>query len=347
MAYTTIDKPTDYFNTVLYTGNGSTQSITGVGFQPDFVWLKGRSVVAGHNLHDVVRGVNKQVYTNTADAQETLTTLVTSFDSDGFSLGSNGNANSNTKTFVAWNWLAGGSASSNSDGSITSSVSANTTAGFSVVTYTGTGSAATVGHGLGAVPQWLMVKNTGASANWRVYHVSQGNTKAAALNITTEQAVADAGFWNNTTPTSSVFSIGSGYADSTNASSNTYVAYCFAEKKGYSKFGSYTGNGNADGPFIYTGFAVSWLMMKRTDSAAEWLIYDNKRDPFNLRDTRLEAQDNFADSTGTTKVFDFLSNGFKCKGNDSDINASGGNYIYMAFAEAPFVSSGKIPTTAI
>jgi len=341
MAYTTIDKPSDYFNTVLYTGNGSTQSITGVNFRPDWVWLKGRSVVAGHNLHDVVRGVNKQLYTNTSDAEETLTTLVTSFDSDGFSLGSNGNANSNTHTFVAWNWSAGGSASSNSDGSVTSTVSANTTAGFSIGTYTGTGSATTVGHGLGVTPQMIIVKNRGASSDWRVFHEDVGNTKWLQLNDTSASQTSST-MWNDTSPTSSVFSIGT--SGGVNTSSGTYVFYAFCEKKGYSKFGSYTGNGNADGTFVYTGFKPAMIIWKRTDAGNSWSIKDNKRDPINPADERLRP--NTSDAADTNENVDFLSNGFKCRASGDNQNASGSVFIYMAFAESPFVNSNGVPNNA-
>ena len=343
MAYTTIDDPGLFFNTVLYTGDGNDgRTVTGVGFQPDWVWLKSRSEAEHHTLNDSVRGANKQLYSHLSYSEATDTDRLQSFDSNGFTLGTDVIVNKNTETFVSWNWKAGGSASSNSDGSITSSVSVNTTAGFSIVSYTGTGSNATVGHGLGASPEVVIVKRRDNARGWRVGGEAIGTTNQfLALDTDVAFDSATTGFKSFSSTT-----FGIGTSLDWNVSSSTFIAYCFAEKKGYSKFGSYTGNGNADGSFIYTGFAVSWLMMKRTDSAGEWLIYDNKRDPFNLRDTRLEAQDNFADSTGTTKVFDFLSNGFKCRGSDADINASGGTYIYMAFAESPFVNSNGVPNNA-
>ena len=343
MAYTTIDKPTDYFNIVLYTGNGSTQSITGVGFQPDWVWIKGRSVIAGHNLHDVVRGVNKQLYTNTTDAEETLTTLVTSFDSDGFSLGSNGNANSNTNTFVAWNWLASNTTASNTDGSITSTVSANQTAGFSIVSFTGTGANATVGHGLGLAPRMMIFKNRDEGAEgWFVYHESVGNTKRAGLLNETSAPSTSSTFFQDTSPTSSVFSVGSNHGVN---GPDAMICYCFAEKKGYSKFGSYTGNGNADGTFVYTGFKPAWVMAKRTGTAGQnWEIHDNKRPEYNSSSKRLWA--NLTNTEATEDPYlDLVSNGFKIKTSDTNYNASD-SYIYMAFAENPFVTSTGIPCTA-
>ena len=359
MAYTNIDDPTLHFEVLTWSGDGNnTRNITGLDFQPDLSWKKERNQAfsIGNMWYDSVRGlgVNKHIdSTSTAvegNGNDETYGYYTGFISGGFSV-QGGSAdkdyvNKSGHNYVAWNWLGGGSASSNSDGSITTSVSANTTAGFSIVTYTlGSGSGSTThGHGLGAVPHVIINKSLDQTYNWQVYH--HKNTSAPEtdrLLLNDINATSDDNRpWNDTAPTSSVFSHG----DSSFNGTGDHVSYCYTEKKGYSKFGSYTGNGNADGTFIYTGFAVSWLMMKRTDSAGEWLLYDNKRDPFNLRDTRLEAQDSFADSTGTTKVFDFLSNGFKCKGSDTDINASGGNYIFMAFAESPFVNSNGVPNNA-
>ena len=341
MAYTTIDKPEDYFNTVLYTGNGSTQSITGVGFQPDWVWLKGRSVAAGGNLSDSVRGVNKQLQSAGTFAEETLTTCLTSFDSDGFSLGSNGNVNGNTNTYVAWNWYTGATASSNTDGTITSSVSANTTAGFSVVTYTGNSDASkTIGHGLGTAPSMIITKDRDSTRNWCVYHKSLGATKFLRLNLTNASATST-GRWNDTEPTSSVFTVGD---DAETGNAFNYVAYCFAEKKGYSKFGSYTGNGSTDGTFIYTGFKPSFVLQKKTSGTSDWVIYDNKRDVSNVVTKELKPNSTGAENSFTN--IDILSNGFKQRADYAYTNNSGGTYIYMAFAENPFVSSGGIPCTA-
>ena len=346
MAYTTIDKPTDYFNTKLYTGNASTNAITGVGFQPDWVWLKNRSSAYHHRLFDSVRGTTKNLSSNRTDAESTESGL-TSFDSDGFTLGSDGGANNNTDNYVSWNWLAGGSASSNSNGSITSSVSANQTAGFSIVSYTGTGSAATVGHGLGSELACYIIKQRDSTGGWIVYH--KGNTSSPEtdyLRLDKTDATVDDAIFNDTAPTSSVFSIGTNAP--VNTSSGTYVAYCFAEKKGYSKFGSYTGNGNADGTFVYTGFKPAWIMIKESSHAANsWHIRDNKRSTFNVVNDSIYANSNIAEVTNNSALnTDFLSNGFKLRNNDTNDNGSGRTYIYMAFAESPFVSSGGIPTTA-
>ena len=342
MAYSTIDKPTDYFNTVLYTGNGGSQNITGVGFSPDWVWLKGRNNANNHNLNDTVRGVNKQLYADINNAETTATTHLTAFDSDGFTLGNDGAVNGSSDTYVSWNWKAGGSASSNSNGSITSSVSANTTAGFSIVTYTGTGTAgATVGHGLGSIPQWIIVKVRNTTNEWVVYHTSLGATKFIEMNSTGAVQTNTTRF-NDTEPTSSVFSLGT--AAGLNTSSDTHVAYCFAEKKGYSKFGSYTGNGNADGTFVYTGFRPAWVMVKRTDSGNSWCIFDNKRPGFNETNQYLLAEDSRAELTDMG--FEILSNGFKLRQTFNSVNGSGASYIYLAFAESPFVNSNGVPNNA-
>jgi len=348
MAYTTIDKPSDYFNTKLYTGNAAdgsstTQNISGVGFQPDWVWLKGRDNANHHFAVDSVRGANKGVYPDLANTENTSTNFLKSFASDGFQIGPDGVVNGNGNTYVAWNWKAGGSASSNSNGSITSTVSANTTAGFSIVSYTGTGSNATVGHGLGSsVPKMIIVKDRSASKNWTVYHIGVGNNKDILLDVTNAENTSTA--WNNTTPTSSVFSIGT--LGNVNTSSNNYIAYCFAEKKGYSKFGSYTGNGNADGTFVYTGFKPAFTILKRTDSADNWLMHDNQRkNPFNVVDTQLFPDLSNTESSSSA-ILDYCSNGFKIRKTGGNINASGGSYIFLAFAESPFVTSTGIPTTA-
>ena len=330
MAYTTIDDPTKYFVTKLWTGNGSTQNITGLNFSPDLVWLKNRESGSQEPcIYDTTRGAQQRLFTSgNATQSSSGSGGLTAFNSDGFSLGSAGNNNGNGVAYVSWNW------------------DESSVGGFDIVSYTGNGSNRTISHSLGAVPKWMIVKNISTgSENFGVYFNAGDIDATDYLFLNKTNAVADSNsLWNDTAPTSSVFSVGT--SDVTNQNGASYIAWLWCEKKGFSRFSSYVGNGNADGTFVYTGFAVSWLMMKRTDSAGEWLVFDNKRDPFNLRDTRLEIQDDFADSTGTTKVFDFLSNGFKCKGSDTDINASGGNYIYMAFAEAPFVNSKGIPTTA-
>ena len=345
MAYTDIDKPTDYFNTVLYTANNGTLNVTGVGFQPDWVWIKGRSYTVHSNMYDVVRGVQKDLLSGSTNA-ETSSGELTSFDSDGFTVvdSATDRANYLTNTHVAWNWLAGGTASSNTDGSITSSVSANTTAGFSIVSFTGTGANATVGHGLGVAPACIITKSRANAEDWGFYHKSIGNTGALRLNLTSATST-DSVFYNNTSPTTTVFSIGS--ADATNDAANM-IAYCFAEKKGYSKFGSYTGNGSTDGTFVYTGFKPAWVMYKNTSTTTDsWLIHDNKRGNqgagANPQDLRLLAN---GTQTESDVDVDFLSNGFKMRGNGAHMNANGNVYIYMAFAENPFVTSTGIPTTA-
>ena len=259
--YTTIDNPGLFFNTVLYTGNGSTNAITGVGFQPDWAWLKNRSSSYHHRLFDSVRGTTKNLSSNRTDAESTESGL-TSFDSDGFTLGSDGGANNNTDSYASWNWLGANGTASNSDGSISSTVSANQTAGFSIVSYTGNATAgATIGHGLGATPQWVIVKNRINAQNWFIYHIGIGATKVIYLDLTNAPQTLTQG-WNDTAPTSSVVSLGT--EAGTNQSGSNMIAYCFAEKQGYSKFGSYTGNGNADGTFVYTGFKPAWVMIKNT-----------------------------------------------------------------------------------
>jgi len=347
MAYTTIDDPSSYFQTTLYTGNGGTQSITNTGnsdLQPDWIWTKVRSETGSHRLVDTVRGITKPLFSNGTDAEGDETNY-SAFNSDGFSLVNN-SLNENNRTYVAWQWKAGGSASSNSNGSITSSVSAGSIQGFSVVSYTGGGGGKTVGHGLGVAPKMIILKarNSG-DYNWSVWHsgLSTPTTARLALNTTGAQS-NNSSFWNDAVPTSTLFSLGS---DGThNANGTTYIAYCFAEKQGYSKFGSYTGNGNADGPFIYTGFQPAFFLVKRSDSTTSWTLLDNKRDPFNVTTERLFPNENVAGSVGTNANTDFLSNGVKIRVNHNNFNTSGGTYIYMAFAENPFVTSTGVPATA-
>jgi hypothetical protein len=346
MAYTDIDKPDDYFNTVLYTGNGTTQSITGVGFQPDWIWIKGRSSAQYHTLYDVVRGVNNRLFTNTTDAEST-TTQMTSFDSDGFSVSTGGGVYDSTNgsgiTFASWNWKANGAGVSNTAGSINSTVSASTTSGFSIVSYTGNATAgATIGHGLGVAPSLIITKaRANAGRFWGVYSKSLGNTGVMALNSTQAFDISTT-YWNDTTPSSSVFTVGTN--GDTNSASGM-IAYCFAEVKGFSKFGSYTGNGSADGPFIYTGFKPAFVMFKNTSSALFWQIHDSARDPFNEVQKRLAPNSSDAEGSGSIPI-DFLSNGIKLRTTATTWNESGSNLIYMAFAENPFVTSTGIPTTA-
>jgi hypothetical protein len=345
MAYTDIDDPTIYFNTKLYSGNSSTQSITGVGFQPDMTWIKARSGTHGtenHNLFDSVRGANYFLIPNGTTASTEDTNSLTAFDSDGFSLGTRTDVNGSAE-YVAWNWLAGGSASSNSDGDVTASVSANTTAGFSIVKFTSSSSsgAMTVGHGLGATPQVVIVKDIGATGNWQVYFEGIGTANQQYLKLNATDAVTNySGLWG-AGMTSSVIGIGVGVAVD---ASESDIAYCFAEKKGYSKFGSYTGNGNADGAFVYTGFKPAWVLLKQTDSAGSWNLYDNKRNGFNVDNDLILTDASNAEANAT--FIDFLSNGFKIRDTDDDRNASNGTYVFMAFAESPFVNSNGVPNNA-
>lgn len=330
------DVPADYFNTVLYTGTGAALSVTGVGFQPDWTWIKGRSGATDHALYDAVRGVQEQLESNQTSAETTEATGLTAFGADGFSVGALAQLNTSTATYVAWNWLAGNGTASNTDGTITSTVSVNQKAGFSIVSYTGTGANATVGHGLGAAPSMVIVKNRDQADAWQVYHgANTANPETDYLVLNTTAATADAADrWNDTLPTSSVFSLGNGAT--VNTSSEDYIAYCFAEVEGFSKFGSYTGNGSADGPFVYCGFRPAFVMVKRTDSTGNWVIEDAAREPYNdgLRNSLYadlsNAEDNDAFPT------DFLSNGFKHRNSGTAVNTSGGTYIFAAFAESPF-----------
>ena len=347
MAYSSIAKPTDYFNTKLYTANATSgHAITGIGHQPDWLWIKQRSNTYNHEVFDSVRGATKRLLPNDTDA-ETTVSGVTSFDSDGFTLGDAYNANKDSgDSIVAWSWKAGGSASSNGDGSVTSSVSANTTAGFSICTWTATGSAHTVGHGLGVAPSLIIVKKRHEANSWLVYH--DKNTSAPEtdyLELQSTAATADYPVWNDTAPTSSVFSIGTW---SGNDASGTLVGYCFAEKKGYSKMGAYRGSsGNS---FIYTGFKPAFLLVKSNSySSGNWRIYDNKRSTsgFNVIDDSLRPNTTAAEIDETS--VDFLSNGFKYRANVTDADSGGTDYIYYAVAESPFVgndSGTAVPVTA-
>ena len=335
-AFTTIDDPSAYFKVQLYTGSGGTQSITfddtDTDMQPDLVWIKSRNDTNPHTVVDAVRGATKVIWTNVTSGEGTFTDEVTAFDSDGFSLGASSNAyaNENTITHVAWCWKE------------------TADAGFDIVSYAGNATARTISHSLSAVPAVMLIKNRSATLSWRMYH--HKNTAAPEtdhLILDTNAATADDdSMWNDTAPTSSVFSLKT--STSVNGSSADYIAYLWSEKQGFSKFGSYTGNGNADGPFVYLGFKPSFLMTKRTDSTGNWFMFDNKRSTFNEIDgDYLEADLPSAEVTTSTAVdLDFLSNGFKIRNTSSSYNASGGTYIYMAFAEQPFVNSNGVPCNA-
>jgi hypothetical protein len=329
---TTATQAGKFFNPVIYTGAGSGQSITGVGFQPDFVWMKRRSAAGSHILQNAVTGVTKGLQTNDSSAEFTDATTLTAFDADGFTAGGNSQTNGSGSTYVAWNWKANGSGSSNTSGSITSTVSASTTSGFSIVTYTGTGANATVGHGLGVAPSFIIVKRRDAGSSWNCYQISLGASQYIQVDGT-GAAATNTGVWNNTAPTTTVFSIGTAFAG-VNASGSTHVAYCFAEVAGYSKFGTYTGNGSADGPFIYTGFRPAYVMIKASSTTGDWWITDATRNPSNVTNFGLRA--NLANSEVTDVGQDILSNGFRYKNDTGAPNVSGVTYIYMAFASTPF-----------
>ena len=347
MAYTTINKGSSYFNTVLYTGNSGTQSITGVGFQPDFVWIKdriGATATYSHYLFDTIRTATKYIKSNSTDVEATGANYLTSFDADGFSLGSFAGVNATGDAIVAWNWLASNtSGSSNTAGTITSTVAANTTAGFSIVSYTGTGANATVGHGLGVAPAMIICKSRTQAQNWAVYHQSLGNTKAIFLDGT-GAATTSASYWNNTSPTSTVFTVGN--SGDVNYNAGTQISYCFAEIRGFSKFASYSGNGSTNGTFVYTGFKPAFVLIKSSSTAENWHIFDDVRNTFNPADKDLRPNLSNAETTSSVSNIDFVSNGFKLRNSDADYNGSGTTYIYMAFAENPFVTSGGIPVTA-
>jgi len=329
----------DYFNTATYSGNSSTQNITSVGFQPDWVWIKSRSNASNNYVTDVVRGTSKGLQTNISNAEVTNTNVITSFNSDGFSLGDDATANVANitgRTYVSWNWKAGGTAVSNTDGSITTSVSANTDAGFSIVAYQGNdASSATVGHGLSQAPEMVIVKNRQEAISnpaWAIYHSSLGATKYIDLSTTSAVDTATS-VWNDTAPTSTVVTIGT--ADSVNSGSN-HIMYCFHSVEGYSKFGSYTGNGSADGTFVYTGFRPAFVMIKMTSGTQRWGMTDSARATNNPNFNTLYAEDNLQEYTGNLHDRDYLSNGFKLRNTDTIFNGSGSTYIYMAFAENPF-----------
>ena len=351
MAYTTIDDPSAHFQTLLWTGNDSSRSLTNTGnsnLQPDWIWTTSRSNGYNNGMFDSSRGANKELTSNTNNAEATLTTGVSAFNSNGFSF-SGAAYNTNGYTFVGWQWKANGGTTTTNDasatgvGTIDSVYQANTTAGFSIVTYTGTGSAGTIAHGVGTTPHWVLVKNRSTGdRQWYNQHIKNSSaSKGQTLSTTGAEQTLSAVF-GDTRASSTVFTVGDN--NSINDSGDDYVAYVFAPIQGYSKFGSYTGNGNADGAFVYTGFKPAWLMIKRIDSANHWLMFDIKRDINNVGEKWLRADTNDAASTGI--YWDGLSNGFKARTNDPIINASGGTYIYMTFAEHPFVSSKGVPVTA-
>jgi len=337
--YTTVNDAGAYFKTVLYTGTGSSLGVTGVGFQPDFTWIKNKDAADFHVLTDAVRGVTKYISSNNTLVQATNAESLKTFDSDGFTVGTQAEVNTNTEEYVSWNWKANGAGSANTDGSISSTVSVNATAGFSIVKYVGTGSAATVGHGLGVAPKFIIVRCLDTAKAWTCYHSSLGSGKAIFLEQTAAPTTSDA-YFNGVDPTSSVFSIGS----STNVtnSGDDFIAYCFADITGYSKFSSYEGNGNADGAFVYTGFRPAFIICKSIDSTSSWEMLDDKRLGYNVDNDALDADGSSAE--GTNDKMDILSNGFKMR-TTADPNVAE-TYIYVACAESPFVNSSGTPTNS-
>ena len=355
MAYTTIDDGSEYFHTQLYAGDGNddrsiTNDANAGNFKPDWLWIKNRSSTNGHALVDTTRGATKVIRSNATNAEETEANAIQAFETDGFQIGTSGLVNTSSNNYVAWQWVAnGGTTSSNSDGNITSTVQANTTAGFSIVTFTGNGNNdATIGHGLGTTPAMIITKNRDDSVLWRVWHQDLTSTNVLFLNEDFAQT-APSGHSNGYIKTvgSSTYSVYQGNSDTNgvNGSGDDMIAYCFAEKQGYSKIGSYVGNGNADGTFVYTGFKPAWILIKRMDSTTSWRIIDSKRDTRNGCEARLFPDNTDAENLSAL-VLDILSNGFKIKSTNGGVNNSDSDYIYMAFAEHPFVSSKGVPVTA-
>jgi len=353
MAYTTIDDPSAYFQTALFTGNAGTNAITNTGnsdLQPDWVWFKCRSATEHHGLFDSVRGVTKAVYSNLDIAEDNLADSLASFNSDGFTMGadtgSSGAFNGNSKTMVAWQWKAGTSftndASSTGIGSIDSAGSFNNDAGFSIVSFTGTGSNGTIKHGLSTAPKMLIIKRRDPSQSWSVYHTSLGTNKRLYLDLT-DAVETTTTAWNNTAPTSSVFSVGT--SNATNGNGENMIAYCFAEKPGYSKFGTYTANNSSNGTYIHLGFKPAFFICKKSSGAESWYINDNKRSAFNPTKAELYADNAQVEDTGNARL-DLLSNGVKMRTDNGGYNTGSQTYIYMAFAEQPFVTSTGVPATA-
>ena len=328
MAYTTIDDPEKYFQSLAYTGQGGDNdayTLSGdENLQPDLVWIKNRGTTNEHLMIDSVRGALKALNSNDATAEDSISNSLKSFNSDGFTLGGNASCNANNNTYASWNWKE------------------SATAGFDIVTYSGSAaSSKTISHSLNAVPKMIIVKCRSAAENWSVYHHALGNTHALFLN--TNGASSDTPVFADTTPTSSVFSVSAD--DRTGADGKTYVAYVFAEKQGFSKFGSYVGNGNADGTFVYTGFKPAFVMAKKSSGTEDWSITDNKMNTFNVCNNKLRPNSTSQESTGNAHI-DFTAQGFKWRSTSGEFNASGSTYIYMAFAENPFVTSSGVPATA-
>ena len=324
-----IDKPNDLFNCVLYSGTGSEKTVAGINFSPNLTWLKSRSNGQPHMISDSVRGATKQLYPNTNSAETSYSQYIKSFNSDGFVLGTDSGINQNGQNYVSWNWKE------------------SVSSGLDIVTWTGNGSNRTIAHNLNKVPKMIIIKDLSASTDWTIYHVGLGNTKRLVLN-TTNGGEDDASFFQDTTPTSSVFSVGSSSA--VNLNGRSYIGYVYTNIDSYSQMGSYIGNNNSNGPFIHCGFKPAWILAKRTDASAGWVLFDNKRIGYNGSGNYwLDAQNAEVDQTDATGMFDQLSNGFKIRSSFGSRNGSGGLYVFTAFAANPFVSSsgnGSIPVTA-
>ena len=345
MAYTTINKSSDYFNTKLYTGDGEPagNAITGVGFQPDWVWIKERSSSNNHLLFDAVRGVTKSISSNLTAAEVTDAQYLTTFGTDGFTVGPSNDINEPSSTYASWNWKANGAGSSNTDGDITATVSANTTSGFSIIKFTSAGSVSqSYGHGLNGTPKLWIIKDTSTSSNnWQVYYQGTDRLKLDTTETTSTTAayLMSANATTITTPSNGDSAWGNG-------NGVNYITYAFQEIQGFSKIGKYEGNGNTNGSFVYTGFKPAFVMMKGIDSGGSdnWNLCDNKRVGYNAANWRLYP--NATAGENSTSLVDILSNGFKLRVSSTDVNANAKTYIFMAFAEAPLVGTNNIPATA-
>ena len=347
MAYTTINKSSDFFNTKLYVGNGGTQALTGVGFQPDFTWIKKRTGgTTSHQVFDVLRGVTKRLFPDTTEEESTSASTLTAFGTDGFTVGSNTGVNDNSQNHVAWNWKANGAGSANTGGTINSTVSVNQTAGFSIVSWQGTNANASVGHGLSSEPTFVFYKVRGEAGDWAVYNKDLGANKYLRLNDNASEAT-DTGMFQNTDPTGGKLYVGGNLANK----GFPMIAYCFTPKIGYSKISTYIGNGSSTNPpFVYTGFKPAFVLIKNLFVGNSWNIKDNKRRTAsettsfgNQTDGVLLSNSNANDQNANG--LDLLSNGFKHRSNGADVNSSGGTYAYMAFGQS-LVGSNNVPCTA-
>ena len=340
MVYTTANGK-DHFNVQTWTGNGSDRTMT-TTFEPGFTWIKQRGGTTDHHLYDAVRGATYALASNDTGGQTTKSTGLKSFTGTGFTLGSDSGVNGNSNTYVGWSWKAGSSAS-NSDGSVTSTVRANTALGFSVAKWTGTGSDGTIGHGLGAVPQMVIIRSISDTKYWMVYHERLGYNAEIYLQ-STDAEQGGSGTWNSTTPTSTTISLDGAAGNGVNYSGSDFIGYFFTSKQGVSQVGSYTGNANANGPFVYTGFKPAFVLVRNRNAAHNWFLQDDARLGYNAANHLQKPNTNAADDTGTH--IDMLSNGFKTKVNSANCNGSGNIMTYIAFAEAPLVGSNNIPATA-